>query len=118
MLGFYAARVLFEVEENVFYAELDHLFANDQFDAAREVVSIKQMRPCPPNGGSRNFSVGDLVQVFANDGWWVGEVVGHYHAVNCFDVLLDGVNDVVFVEICDMRSHQIWEDDRWVVVLD
>ncbi|KAK9667962.1 hypothetical protein RND81_13G024100 [Saponaria officinalis] len=116
MLGYYVGCVLWELEEGVYYVEFDHLFEN--YALIRDVVSVEQIRPCPPNVGRNNFSIGDTVEVFVNDGWWVGKVEASYRHENCFEVVLDGSGEDVVVHACDMRLHQVWEDGTWIIVLD
>ncbi|KAK9672769.1 hypothetical protein RND81_12G123400 [Saponaria officinalis] len=118
MVAFYVGEVICVVEDNVFYVKFDHLLDCDGDSPTREVVPIKQLRPLPPFAGRRRFVVGDVLEVFANDGWWVGSVVVDYEQHNCYDVLLNVTGDLVFAEICDIRFHQAWDGVKWIVVLD
>ncbi|KAL4590079.1 hypothetical protein LXL04_002998 [Taraxacum kok-saghyz] len=47
---------------------------DDQGKPLEELISMRRLRPPPPRVDER-MSIGDLVDAFDNDGWWVGRYI-------------------------------------------
>ncbi|KAK9740466.1 hypothetical protein RND81_03G037800 [Saponaria officinalis] len=117
LVAYYAGSLLFDFEDGEFYVEFDNLVEADGSSPLKEVVTANQMRPRPPFVNSSSFSIGDLVEVYVHDGWWVGRVTRMFpHSY--YDVLLEVDEETVFIELSKMRLHQVWDDGRWVIVVD
>ncbi|XP_074282728.1 protein AGENET DOMAIN (AGD)-CONTAINING P1-like [Silene latifolia] len=120
LVTYFVACLLFEVEDDVFYVEFEDWFKPDGLRLHREVVAIEKIRPRPPHIQSSRFDGGDLAEVYFDGGWWLGRVL-HVCAFPFYSyhvVLIDTFDEVVICELGQMRLHQVWEEERWVIVID
>ncbi|KAK1318485.1 hypothetical protein QJS10_CPB04g01035 [Acorus calamus] len=85
----------------------------------RETVSFSHVRPrppfsrIPPSGG---FLLGQPVEAFHNDGWWVGRVleVIHGRGGRRYNVGFEGSEEVLEIAEGELRPHFDWNGDEWV----
>ncbi|XP_010495955.1 PREDICTED: DUF724 domain-containing protein 3-like [Camelina sativa] len=55
---------------------LSYLFKEeDGVEPLKEVIDFLHIRPPPPRDEYEDFSVGDKINAFYNDGWWIGFVI-------------------------------------------
>ncbi|XP_068663868.1 protein AGENET DOMAIN (AGD)-CONTAINING P1 [Aristolochia californica] len=96
---------------SVEYAEL--VEENDVSKPLREIVDLSSVRPRPPPvGAKREFSVGDKVEAFFNDGWWVGDVVRVLDEAIYVVKFLD--DEELEMKETDLRARLDWVDGQWV----
>ncbi|KAK9740670.1 hypothetical protein RND81_03G052600 [Saponaria officinalis] len=117
LFAYYAGSLLFDFEDGEYDVEFENLVEADGSAPRKEVVNANQLRPRPPIVFSSSFSIGDLVEVYVHDGWWVGTVTRVY-PYNYYDVVLQVDGEVVFIELSKMRLHQVWDNGRWVIIID
>ncbi|PON42055.1 Agenet domain containing protein [Trema orientale] len=89
------------------------LVTEDGSKPLRENVDLGYLRPLPPDAGSQDFEVGDVVDADYRDGWWTGlvkKVLGN----SKYRVFFENPPDVIEFEQKQMRVHQDWVAGKWV----
>ncbi|XP_076892328.1 protein AGENET DOMAIN (AGD)-CONTAINING P1-like [Bidens hawaiensis] len=71
--SFYDGNIVSRVGKNTYIVQFRTLLEDDQSGFIREFVSADKIRPKPADVVSE-FVLGQKVDVFANDGWWVGRI--------------------------------------------
>ncbi|PSS20902.1 Protein EMSY-LIKE like [Actinidia chinensis var. chinensis] len=102
---------------NGHYYTVRYEMGHDAIDEAIvERVSRKSIRPCPPPVElSKNWVLGDVVEVFHNSAWkmaTVSRILGR----NYFLVRLLGSSHEFKISTFDLRVRQSWQDDKWFVI--
>lgn len=79
-----------------------------------ETVTEEELRPPPPNPENpAAFEIGEKVDVFDRDGWWVGKVVnkdGQKKYEVCFDYYIG--DEPFWYHITKLRRHLDWRNHR------
>ncbi|KAJ0613309.1 putative Agenet-like domain-containing protein [Helianthus annuus] len=111
---------------------------DDVFQPLTEVVDSLFVRPLPPGNVCRNnddnvkvvevvegegdggggFEVGDVVDAYHRDGWWIGVVKSvsvDEGGVKKYVVLFENPVEEFEFEGCKLRFHVDWVDFRWMV---
>ncbi|XP_030482161.2 DUF724 domain-containing protein 3 isoform X1 [Cannabis sativa] len=89
------------------------LVTEDGFQPLREHVDLYHLRPLPPDAGSQDFEVGDVVDADYRDGWWTG-VVKKVLGFDRYRVFFENPPDLIEFERKHMRFHQDWVNGKWV----
>ncbi|KAG9459295.1 hypothetical protein H6P81_003803 [Aristolochia fimbriata] len=97
--------------------EFKDLLNDDASRPLREFADVGDVRPRPPPpppplGPHREFAVGDKVEAFVRDGWWVGEVVGVANEARYIVRFVDG--DESEIGKSGLRTSLDWIDGKWV----
>ncbi|RZC47580.1 hypothetical protein C5167_040523 [Papaver somniferum] len=89
----------------------------------QETVNVKLIRPAPPKVEVSKFKIGDEVDVFDYEGWWVGrvtrvsEIRNKYTGtvkIRCY-VWFDSTGEEIDYQFDKLRVHQEWTDNgSWV----
>ncbi|OVA08045.1 Tudor-like [Macleaya cordata] len=87
---------------------------HDETRLLREIVDASNVRPFPPEIEVSEFSVLDKVDVYANDGWWVGRISAIADSSRYF-VYFESTGDELAYPISKLRVHQELENGKWVV---
>ncbi|MCL7022683.1 hypothetical protein MKW94_020743 [Papaver nudicaule] len=123
--SYYEAKIIKQTEEqecDQFLVEYQTLEDDDK-NLIQQTVNAKYLRPVPPKiQGSAKFKLNDQVDVWANDGWWVGrvmQVVPHKHKYTGSDrtrvfVWFDSTQEEIDYQLCKLRVHQDWDNGDWV----
>ncbi|KAI3869541.1 hypothetical protein MKX03_012118 [Papaver bracteatum] len=133
--SYYEAKIIKQTEkEDEFLIEYKTLIEDykedeiteQQKDGAKvflqETVNVKYIRPAPPKVEVSKFKINDEVDVFDNDGWWVGRVTrvsenrNKYTGrvfIRCY-VWFDSTMEEIDYQYCKLRIHQERTDGIWV----
>lgn len=85
----------------------------DEKKAFRETVEDYKVRPVPPVIRVTEFDVLDKVDVYDNDGWWVGRVTDKFDYV--YTVYFDSTGDEWTYHFDKLRLHQEYCNGVWKV---
>ncbi|KAL1363149.1 hypothetical protein HN51_011340 [Arachis hypogaea] len=78
-----------------------------------EMVKLKDLRPIPSEDlGSHEFIVNQNVDVFDNDGWWVGKITSKRGSR--YSVYFSSTNEEIVYPSSQIRVHLDWIDGSWV----
>ncbi|XP_074303614.1 protein AGENET DOMAIN (AGD)-CONTAINING P1-like [Silene latifolia] len=116
--SFFVATILLVLQDGRLYVQFHHLLSANGIFFLRSVVAATNIRPIPPFIGTSEYELDDIVDVFVNDGWWVGRVVDVLRSDGYYEIRFEMYDEVSFNEFFDMRPHLEWEDGRWVSVLE
>ncbi|KAG6498740.1 uncharacterized protein LOC121995722 isoform X2 [Zingiber officinale] len=78
-------------------------------------VPRKAIRPCRPSEDLKELSIGDVVEVFDNNSWKLGEVLMIIDKKYCYMLLLDSLKELQ-VHKSYIRRQLSWEDNKWTVI--
>ncbi|KDP30488.1 hypothetical protein JCGZ_16167 [Jatropha curcas] len=115
--SFYEATILNPLYINgneVFYkVEYKNLLEENETEPLVENVPQNEIRPLPPPlSNESGFSVNELVDVFANDGWWFGRITGKRGSY--FSVYFPTTCDHIEYHVSLLRPHQDWVEQKWI----
>ncbi|OVA13636.1 Agenet-like domain [Macleaya cordata] len=99
--------------KNKYLVEYLTLITDDQKRYLREIVDATEIRPSPPKIPVSDFNILDQVDVFDNDGWWVGRITGR-DLVNFYVYFDRSTGETLRYRFPQLRVHQEWENGKWV----
>uniref|UniRef100_M1CKQ9 RNA binding protein n=1 Tax=Solanum tuberosum TaxID=4113 RepID=M1CKQ9_SOLTU len=74
--SYYAATIICSTGDDYYRIKYKTLLTDDESEPLEDVFSAAEIRPVPPNQdetmSENGFRLYDMVDVFANDGWWFG----------------------------------------------
>ncbi|XP_076888148.1 protein AGENET DOMAIN (AGD)-CONTAINING P1-like [Bidens hawaiensis] len=81
----------------------------------REFVKADKIRPKPADVFVTGFDLEEKVDVFANDGWWVGHIASKIRESE-YLVHFDSTNQDIIYPFANIRVHQDWDtaNEVWV----
>ena len=85
----------------------------DENKMYREKVEDYKVRPTPPVVRVAEFDVLDKVDVYDNDGWWVGRVTHKFDYV--YTVYFESTADEWAYSFDRLRLHQEYRNGVWTV---
>ncbi|XP_074314533.1 protein AGENET DOMAIN (AGD)-CONTAINING P1-like [Silene latifolia] len=110
--SFFLATVLLLLDDGHVYVQFHHLLTYSGFFFLRDIIEVVNIRPMPPFIGTVEYAVHDLVEVFVNDGWWLGRVIDIYVVDGYYEIHFEGYDEVSFNVFYEMHPHLVWEDNR------
>ncbi|XVF62403.1 hypothetical protein PTKIN_Ptkin09bG0004800 [Pterospermum kingtungense] len=81
----------------------------------REEAEARHVRPCPPNlSYVASFRLGEVVDAWYNDGWWVG-VISRVLTKSIYSVYFGLTNEELDFHHSSLRLHQDWMNGKWII---
>ncbi|OVA08047.1 Agenet-like domain [Macleaya cordata] len=112
--SYYEAIIIEPVGNNKYLVEYRTLVTDDHKMFLREIVDAAEIRPSPPKFRVSDFRAYDQVDVYANDGWWTGRIVGRN--LSNYDVYFYKSSwETIGYKFSELSVHQEWENGKWVV---
>jgi hypothetical protein len=112
--SWYTAIILELIGNDKFFVEYQTLKTEDETELLKEEADVSDIRPCPPDiEHLYRFAVLEKVDVWYNEGWWVGHVSKVLDDLR-YRVYFETTNEVMEFEHSDLRPHQEWIDGNWV----
>lgn len=102
--SYYLANVISRISNKNYIVQYRTLLNEDQSGPLREVVSAPQIRLFPDHIPVTRFSVGDIVDAYDKDGWWVGKIKG-VKGSN-YAVYFKGSGEKIVYPLSLLRLHQ------------
>uniref|UniRef100_A0A1J3GX38 Agenet domain-containing protein n=1 Tax=Noccaea caerulescens TaxID=107243 RepID=A0A1J3GX38_NOCCA len=115
--SWFVAKVIERIGEDNYLVEYRDLREENGVEPLKEEADFLHMRPLPPPSEDyTDFAVGDKVDAFYNDGWWVGDVI---------ESLQDGRVGIFFRQSREkmrfgrlgLRLHKDWVNGTWQLAL-
>ncbi|XP_076960399.1 protein AGENET DOMAIN (AGD)-CONTAINING P1-like [Bidens hawaiensis] len=107
------------VGKKTYIVQFRTLLEVDQSGFLREFVTAHKIRPKPNDVVVTDFALGQKVDVFANDGWWVGRIASKIGETE-YLVHFDSTNQDIIYPFANNRVHQDWDatNDVWMYTHD
>ena len=87
------------------------LLTDDETGPLVEEVNALTVRPVPPYTHREFYEEEDTVDVYVNDGWWFGRVVGYAGAH--YTVMFDHYREYAIYHISRLRVHRDFAQGQW-----
>ncbi|XP_076932742.1 DUF724 domain-containing protein 2-like [Bidens hawaiensis] len=99
---------------NEYIVQFCILLKTDTSGPLREFVKAEKMHPKPAFVEVSSFHLGDMVDVYVNDGWWTGRVIRKI-GENEYLVHFDNTNQDIMYRFPFIRVHKEWDaaNDIW-----
>ncbi|XP_076912345.1 protein AGENET DOMAIN (AGD)-CONTAINING P1-like [Bidens hawaiensis] len=113
--SFYDGTIISRVGKETYIVIFRTLLEADQSGLLREFVKADKIRPKPADVLVSAFDLGEKVDVFANDGWWVGRIISKVGESE-YLVHFDSTNRDILYPFSDICVHQDWDagNEVWV----
>ncbi|CAK7329229.1 unnamed protein product [Dovyalis caffra] len=112
--SYYTATVVKKLDTNSYAVQYENLVEEEDISKLLiETASGDEVRPVPPRiKFGIGFSMFDKVDVFDNDGWWVGKVTGRRGSL--YFVYFETTREEIAYHVSKLRIHLDWVNDKWV----
>lgn len=116
--SYYKATIVSCLDDGQYVVEYKNLREDD--DSRKPLTETKppnEIRPKPPRANRHEFHYGQMIDVFDNDGWWVGKIVDKFpdliHVWQYY-VYFEISNEYIWYPIKKIRIHHDWVSGQWV----
>ncbi|XP_071739156.1 protein AGENET DOMAIN (AGD)-CONTAINING P1-like [Rutidosis leptorrhynchoides] len=109
--SYYPAVIITYLSNNEYIVQYRTLLAEDGLSPLREVIPADEIRPAPDEIPVTGFSVGDLVDAYDRDGWWVGKI-NRIKGSNYY-VYFKRTDEKIAYSLSSLRVHQRWVNGSW-----
>ncbi|XP_055828587.1 protein AGENET DOMAIN (AGD)-CONTAINING P1-like [Solanum dulcamara] len=115
--AYYTATIVSLIGNSHYRVQYTNLVNDDKSDLLEEIVTASEIRPMPPKQHEtllipEDIRMYDIVDVFDNDGWWIGFISGR-HEENYY-VYFPTTGDNVAYPPQLLRFHQEWSKGKWI----
>ena len=113
--SWYAATVVKVTSKGKYLVQFKNLRTDGDKEYLKEAVDAQNIRPCPPEAIMVDgYNLNDQVDALHNDGWWEGVICKILKGGRYKVYFKESEEDMVF-EHCDLRPHQDWINETWVM---
>ncbi|KAH0659446.1 hypothetical protein KY289_028194 [Solanum tuberosum] len=117
--SYYTATILSKLDANHYIVKYKTMLTDDESELLEEVVTAGEVRPVPPHQdetmSEKGFRVYDIVDVYANDGWWFGCISGKIGEE--YYVYFPTTEDNIAYPSHVLRFHQEWCKCGWISLM-
>ncbi|CAI9118918.1 OLC1v1020545C1 [Oldenlandia corymbosa var. corymbosa] len=114
--SWYTAQVVGQTDDRKYLVEYQTLKTEDESELLVEPAESYFIRPCPPQiTKADGYKMLEEVDVWFNDGWWVG-VISRNLGARGFAVYFWTTNEELEFSHRDLRPHQEWIGGKWTTV--
>ncbi|XP_015069554.1 DUF724 domain-containing protein 3-like [Solanum pennellii] len=114
--AYYTATIVSPIGSSHYRVRYKNLVNDDKSDLLEEIVNASETRPVPPKHETllvpEDIHMYDIVDVFDNDGWWIGFISGR-HEEN-YKVYFPTTGENVAYPPHLLRFHQEWNKGNWI----
>ncbi|XP_076929949.1 protein AGENET DOMAIN (AGD)-CONTAINING P1-like [Bidens hawaiensis] len=110
-VGSYYDGNIISTSGNEYIVQFRTLLENDESGLLREFVKAEKIQPKPASVELSSFRLGEMVDVYANDGWWTERIISEF-GENEYIVYFDSSNQDITYPFPNIRVHQEW-DAAW-----
>ncbi|KAL4576788.1 hypothetical protein LXL04_012887 [Taraxacum kok-saghyz] len=108
--SYYLANIISSLSKKDYIIQYRTFLNDDGFGPLREIVSVDQIRPLPPEIPATEFSLLDMVDAYDNDGWWVGKIVRKMGSN--YLVFFKNSREEIDYPLTRLRIHQEWDVEK------
>ncbi|KAH0749741.1 hypothetical protein KY290_028973 [Solanum tuberosum] len=114
--SYYEATIVYPIGAYHYKIKYKTLLTDDESGPLEEMVSAAVIRPVPPHQdktmSENGFHLYDMVDVFANDGWWFGFISGKIGEE--YYVYFPTTADNIAYPRHLLKYHQEWANGKWI----
>lgn len=112
--SYYEGTVIADLPRDGNYVVQYRTLVTDDYSAPlRELATAAEVRPRPPLLMAADYMIHDVVDVFANEGWWVGRITGRVG--DNYSVFFDSTGEEIYYPKDLLRIHQDWINGKWFI---
>ncbi|XP_059302050.1 protein AGENET DOMAIN (AGD)-CONTAINING P1-like [Lycium ferocissimum] len=116
--SYYTATIISSLGDCHYKVKYKTLLTDDESAPLEDVVTAAEVRPVQPHQHEimteNNFRMYDMVDVFANDGWWFGFISGKIGQE--YYVYFPTTADNIAYPADVLRFHQEWSNGKWITL--
>ncbi|XP_049409174.1 protein AGENET DOMAIN (AGD)-CONTAINING P1-like [Solanum stenotomum] len=116
--SYYEATIVSSIGAYHYRIKYKNLLTDDESAPLEEMFTSAAIRPVPPHQdetmSENGFRLYDMVNVFANDGWWFGFISGKIGEE--YYVYFPTTADNIAYPRHVLRFHQEWSNGKWIVL--
>ncbi|XP_061371243.1 protein AGENET DOMAIN (AGD)-CONTAINING P1-like [Gastrolobium bilobum] len=113
--SYYEATLVSHLPNGLCVVRYTNLLEDDESQPLTETLYQKELRPLPPRVQGSAFSLYQKVDVFDNDGWWVGEITGRRISDSHYYVYFTTTNEEIAYPYSQIRVHHDWVNGDWLL---
>lgn len=112
--AWYTATIIGPIQNDKYVVEYQTLKTDDESELLKEKVDACHLRPCPPNMQRVDrFRLFERVDVWYNDGWWVGIIIRILEDLD-YTVYFWTTNEELICGHFALRPRQEWIDGKFI----
>ncbi|CDP15932.1 unnamed protein product [Coffea canephora] len=116
--SYFHATVVTKLEMDEYIVQFKTLLEDDKPAPLRQVHTLDEIRPIPPEIPRKKFYVKQKVDAYEGDGWWVGIITGIEEAESeeefKYTVRFQTTGEQRSFKLENLRVHQEWVNGNWI----
>ncbi|XP_058735258.1 protein AGENET DOMAIN (AGD)-CONTAINING P1-like [Vicia villosa] len=117
--SYYNATIVSCLEKQKYVVRYKNLLLDDGSGPLTETIYSRELRPLPPRvRNPHEFHLNQKVDVFDNDGWWLGEIASEkICSDNCYyyKVYFNTTFETIYYSLDRIRVHHEWRYGEWIL---
>ncbi|CAI8601191.1 unnamed protein product [Vicia faba] len=117
--SYFKATIVSCLQNEEYVVRYTNLLLDDESGPLTERVHRRELRPLPPRvRNPPEFNFNQKVDVFDNDGWWLGEITSEKTLFeNCYyyKVWFNITGETIYYPLNQIRVHHEWIYGEWIV---
>lgn len=117
--SYYPAIVVSELDKNEYIVQFKTLLKDDRSGLLRQVHTLDDIRPIPPEIPRTRFYMKDKVDAYDGDGWWVGTIIAIEESESeeevKYTIDFDTTEEQRKFTLEYLRVHQDWVNGKWKI---
>ncbi|KAI3773363.1 hypothetical protein L1987_47890 [Smallanthus sonchifolius] len=109
--SYFPAYIISRISYNEYIVQYKTLVKGDGSGPLREVFSTDKIRPKPREIVATDYCLSEVVDAYANEGWWVGKIIRKMGSK--YLVYFESSNEETPYPLHRLRVHQEWRDGVW-----
>ncbi|CAI8601192.1 unnamed protein product [Vicia faba] len=117
--SYFKATIVSCLQNEKFMIRYENLLLDDESGPLIEIINRRELRPLPPRvRNPPEFHFNQKVDVFDNDGWWLGEITSektlseNYY---CYNVYFNTTDQTIYYPCDRIRVHHEWIYGEWIL---
>lgn len=117
--SYYKATIVSCLQNEKFMIRYENLLSEDESGPLTETIHRRELRPLPPHvRNPPEFHLNQKVDVFDNDGWWLGEITSEktlYEDYYYYKVYFYPTDETIYYPCDRIRGHHEWIYGEWIL---
>lgn len=117
--SYFKATIVSCLQNEKFVVRYENLLLDDESEPLTEIIYRRELRPLPPHvRNSTKFHFNQKVDVFDNDGWWLGEITSEKILLEnyyYYKVYFNTTGETICYSCDRIRVHHEWIYGEWIL---